>query len=259
MKRFGSNYLIYSWDQLTVNEVVFTTDSVSYRSSATVNARLPEVAAAHLNRILHPCAPIQAGQIVVADSPTSLGNILGFNLAEPDEAILVSRPIYGRFELDYGVEAGLQIFYADTSIDEAFTSDVVKKYEKALVASQNRGITIRAVLLVNPHNPVGRFVNIVNQMSQLQMLTSIQPGRCYPAETLKEIAKFCDKHNLHLISDEVYASCVFETGDPDAVPFTSILSVDLTKFIKPNLVHVLYGFSKVRHQRPWDRLFTHTV
>lgn len=81
--------------------------------------------------------------------------MLGYNLAEPDEAILVSRPVYGRFELDYGVEADLQIFYADTSIDEAFSLDVVKKYEKALAAAENRGITIRAVLLVNPHNPVG--------------------------------------------------------------------------------------------------------
>jgi aspartate/methionine/tyrosine aminotransferase len=70
-------------------------------------------------------------------------------------------------------------------------------------------------------------------------------GRCYPVETLKAIARFCQKHSLHLISDEVYASCVFETDDPDAVPFTSILSLDLVGLIDPNLVHVLYGFSKV--------------
>lgn len=73
-----------------------------------------------------------------------------------------------------------------------------------------------------------------------------QTGRCYPVETLKAIARFCHKNSLHLISDEVYASCVFDTDDPNAVPFTSILSLDLSDLIDPNLVHVLYGFSKVR-------------
>ncbi|KAJ6161036.1 Pyridoxal phosphate-dependent transferase major region subdomain 2 [Penicillium chermesinum] len=170
-----------------------------------------------------PREPIDPEHIVVADSPTSLGNILGYNLAEPGEAILVSRPIYGRFELDYGVEAGLQIFYADTSMDEAFSPDVVGKYEEALVAASSKGVTIRAVLIVNPHNPV---------------------GRCYPAGTLQAIAGFCNKHKLHLISDEVYASSVFDTGDTAVVKFTSILSLGLTEFIDPNLVHVLYGFSK---------------
>jgi hypothetical protein len=82
-------------------------------------------------------------------------------------------------------------------------------------------------------------------------LTRIETGRCYPPDTLRHIARFCDRNSLHLISDEVYASCVFDSGDPNAVPFTSILSLDLQGLIDPNLVHVLYGFSKV--SRPGDQ------
>ncbi|KAJ6017362.1 hypothetical protein N7451_000741 [Penicillium sp. IBT 35674x] len=202
-----------------INErVVFTTDSISYRSSATISARLPTVAAAHLNRVLGTHTPIDPNHIFVADCPTSLGSMLGYNLAERGEAILVNRPVYGRFELDYGVEAGVEIVYASTTIDEAFASTVVEKYEQALQEASERGVKIRAVLLVNPHNPV--------------------------AHTLKSIARFCDKYSIHLISDEVYASCVFDSGDPDAVPFTSILALDLERVIDSNLVHVLYGFSK---------------
>ncbi|KAJ6090206.1 hypothetical protein N7486_009021 [Penicillium sp. IBT 16267x] len=187
-----------------INEkVVFTTDSISYRSSATINARLPAIAAAHLNRLLGAHTRIQPDHVFVAESPTSL--------------------VYGRFELDYGVEAGVEVVYANTTIDEAFAPTVVEKYEQALQEANERGVTIRAVLLVNPNNPV---------------------GRCYPADTLKAIAYFCDKHDIHLISDEVYASCVFDSGDPDAVPFTSILALNLERIIDPNLVHVLYGFSK---------------
>ncbi|KAJ5840763.1 uncharacterized protein N7525_005951 [Penicillium rubens] len=204
-----------------INEkVVFTQDSVSYRSSAPTAARLPAAAAVHLNNILKPHAPIDPEHIFVADSPTSLGSMLGYNLAEPEDGILVSRPVYGRFELDYGVESGVRMVYADTTAEEAFSPACVENYERAL---KECGKEIRAVLLVNPHNPV---------------------GRCYPVETLKAIARFCNKHRLHLISDEVYASCVFDSGDSTAVPFTSILSLDLAELIDPNLVHVLYGFSK---------------
>ncbi|KAJ5138392.1 Pyridoxal phosphate-dependent transferase major region subdomain 2 [Penicillium bovifimosum] len=207
-----------------VNEkVTFTQDSISYRSSAPTAARLPAATAAHLNKILNPHIPIDPEQVFIADSPTSLGSMLGYNLASRGDGILVNRPVYGRFELDYGVEAGVEIVYADTNTEEAFTPASVEKYQIALDAAEERGMKIRALLLVNPHNPV---------------------GRCYPVETLRAIARFCNENRLHLISDEVYASCIFDSGNPDAVPFTSVLSLDFTGLIDPTLVHVLYGFSK---------------
>lgn len=138
-------------------QVTFTEDSISYRSSAPSAARLPAAAAVHLNDILAPHAPIDSEQIVVADSPTSLGNMLGYSLAARGDGILVNRPVYGRFELDYGVEAGVEMVYADTDTDEAFLPSSVEKYELALASAKERGMNIRAVLLVNPHNPVGEF------------------------------------------------------------------------------------------------------
>lgn len=111
-----------------------------------------------MNRILKTHAPIQPEHVFVADSPTSLGNMLGYNLAERGEAILVNRPVYGRFELDYGVEAGVEMIYADTTTEEAFTPNSVAKYEQALSAAHARGVSVRAVLLVNPNNPVGEYI-----------------------------------------------------------------------------------------------------
>jgi aspartate/methionine/tyrosine aminotransferase len=70
-------------------------------------------------------------------------------------------------------------------------------------------------------------------------------GRCYPMETLIEILKFCNEHQIHLISDEIYALCVFDSGNTDAPLFTSILSLATPELINLNLVHVLYGFAKV--------------
>ncbi|KAL4920288.1 pyridoxal phosphate-dependent transferase [Aspergillus aurantiobrunneus] len=204
------------------NKVKFDTNSVCYGSMATEHP-LPAAAAAHLNKYLKPLAPIKPEMVIKSSGCSAAGSMLAFALAEAGDGVLVSRPVYGRFELDYGVEAGVEIVYADTDPYEAFSIACVEKYEKALRDAEARGVRIRAMILVNPHNPV---------------------GRCYPIETLVEILKFCNKHKLHLISDEIYALCVFDSGNPYAPLFTSILSLATPELIDMNLVHVLYGFSK---------------
>lgn len=59
--------------------------------------------------------------------------------------------------------------------------------------------------------------------------------------------KFCQNHSLHLISDEVYALSVWKNpGFPDAPEFTSVLAINPEDIIDRNLVHVVWGMSKVR-------------
>ncbi|OJJ02574.1 hypothetical protein ASPVEDRAFT_53229 [Aspergillus versicolor CBS 583.65] len=172
------------------NKVKFTTNSVCYGSWATEHP-LPAAAAAHLNRYFNPLTPVEPEMVVKVNGCSAAGNMLAYALAEPGDGVLVSRPVYGRFELDYGVQGGVEIVYADTDPYEAFSLACIEKYEKALQDAQARGVKIRALVLVNPHNPV---------------------GRCYPTETLIEILKFCNKHQIHLISDEIYALCDFASG-----------------------------------------------
>ncbi|KAI9038160.1 1-aminocyclopropane-1-carboxylate synthase [Aspergillus affinis] len=218
------------------NKVTFTANEIGYRPRPDSPARLPQAVASHLNSLLKPKVSIDAEHVVTASGLTAIGSMLAFTLAEESDGILVARPVYGRFELDYGVEAGVQMVYADTEPEESFTPGVVVKYEAALKDAASKGIAVRAVLLVNPHNPV---------------------GRCYPKDTLIEILQFCSKNNLHVISDEVYASCVFDSGDPRAIPFTSILSIDTKGLIDPNLVHVLWGFSKLLMNMSMNRRLHH--
>jgi len=88
-----------------------------------------------------------------------------------------------------------------------------------------RGVRVRAVLLCNPQNPY---------------------GRCYTPRALEGYAKFCEAHDLHLISDEIYALSTFASADvPAPAPFASILSLDLDALgVRRERVHVLYGMSK---------------
>lgn len=57
--------------------------------------------------------------------------------------------------------------------------------------------------------------------------------------------RFCEKHKIHLISDEVYALSVFGSDDHNLAPFTSALGIEVKDLIDPTRLHVLTGMSKV--------------
>jgi aspartate/methionine/tyrosine aminotransferase len=64
-----------------------------------------------------------------------------------------------------------------------------------------------------------------------------------------EYMRFCQKHQIHLVSDEIYALTTFPTEDiRNPTPFTSLLSIPKDNLIDPTLCHVLHGMSKVHVQ-----------
>lgn len=113
-------------------------------------------------------------------------------------------------------------------------------YEKALADAQRQGIRVKAFLLCNPQNPLGKYI----PSDLLYILWST--GRCYTREVLEAYMQFYQKHNLYLITDEIYALSTWKNPDfPDAPGFTSVLSVKKDGLIDPSLVHVFWGMSKV--------------
>jgi 1-aminocyclopropane-1-carboxylate synthase len=102
---------------------------------------------------------------------------------------------------------------------DQFGTDGVSCYESAINRALESGTQVRAILLCNPHNPL---------------------GRCYSVAALTEYMKLCEKYSIHLILDEVYATSVYA----DENPFKSILAIESKKYINPNYLHLLYGFSK---------------
>ena len=112
-----------------------------------------------------------------------------------------------------------------TSFDgvDQFSPQAVPKYEEALKNAEKAGTKIRALLLCHPHNPL---------------------GKCYPQETIIGMMRLCDKYGIHLLSDEIYALSVYDVPDPAAVKFESVMSFDSEEYIKPEYLHLIYGFSK---------------
>ncbi|KAK0108047.1 hypothetical protein ONS95_002871 [Cadophora gregata] len=185
--------------------------------------RFPVTLAAHMNEYFKPHTPIEPSQILTGSALTSIHEMVGMSLADPGDGILASRPVYGRFELDFGNTAGLKIVYADNDGIDPFDPEIVEQYQKAFDRSAANGVNIKAFLIVNPHNPL---------------------GRCYPPSTLAALMKFSQQNHIHMISDEVYALTVYGTGDPDLPEFTSVLSIDAEGLINVERLHVFYGMSK---------------
>lgn len=62
--------------------------------------------------------------------------------------------------------------------------------------------------------------------------------------------RLCQKLGIHLISDEVYGLSVWDNPEnKNPTPFKSVLSFDTENLIDPQMVHVVWGMSKVSNMK----------
>lgn len=111
--------------------------------------------ASFINEHFNPFIRITESQILVGGGVTSNENMMAFSIGDPGDGILVGGPIYGRFELDFGNEARLEIVYAQMEGVDPFDINAVDQYEKAIIAAEMSGRNIKALLISNPSNPLG--------------------------------------------------------------------------------------------------------
>ena len=114
--------------------------------------------ASFLNDYFNPFHPVTGDQIITGNGLTVVESMLAFNLGDVGDGILVSSPIYGRFELDFGNEARLKIIYAEMKGVDSFDEAVIERFEQAIQDAKEKGVRIRALLISNPSNPLGRIV-----------------------------------------------------------------------------------------------------
>lgn len=76
----------------------------------------------------------------------------------------------------------------------------IQNLRESVAESRARGITVRAMVIINPGNPTGQCLSVAN---------------------IKEILKFCNQEKLVLLGDEVYQQNVYQ----DERPFISARKV----------------------------------
>jgi aspartate/methionine/tyrosine aminotransferase len=149
------------------------------------------------------------------------------NICNPAEAVLIATPYWSGLDISVSIQNEAQVIRVDVPLNRLFDTSVVDLYNHALLSSP---VPVRAILVTNPHNPL---------------------GRCFPRDVLEALIQFCVDHNLHFISDEVYATSIYHSreeweryGEGPYHPFFSVLSLVSPESLASKLVHVVYSVSK---------------
>ncbi|PYH90496.1 PLP-dependent transferase [Aspergillus ellipticus CBS 707.79] len=199
---------------------------LTYNDGGIGSERLRRAVAGFLNKHLNPIQQLTGDDVVITNGVSSAIEHVSWAFTDPGEGILLGRPYYGTFIPDMSLRPGAVVVPVEFGEYDPFSLEAVDRYEEALLSFQKKtDRKIRALMLCHPHNPL---------------------GRCYPRKTLIRLMQLCQKYQIHLISDEIYALSVWEnTVDPQPfVPFESALSINTKRIIDPSLVHVLWGMSK---------------
>ncbi|KAI0531850.1 pyridoxal phosphate-dependent transferase [Xylaria digitata] len=199
----------------------------------------------HLNTHFAPAQAIDAEEITFAAGVTNLNEACALVTCNPDagEAIMLGSRCTARSPstcvcglgkkhirsihqpLQYSDPVSVELEYVSVGDRNQFTPDCVAAFEAGYDAAIARGKNIRALIICNPHNPL---------------------GHCYPREMLIGLLQLCARKRIHLISDKVYALSTYSRNDREPEVFTSIRSINFAGVIDPKQVHVLYGMSKNR-------------
>lgn len=160
----------------------------------------------------HTDRKLNADNVILSNGCTVVLDMLATMLGDSGDVFLIPAPYYSSFEEDINDRAHIEPVpvHCGPELD-------IDTFEKAYEEQKAKGKNVRAVLLSSPNNPVG----IV-----------------YSDENLKNLIAFCMKHDLDIISDEIYAQTVFS---PDA-EWTSMLDLVPDEYL--NRVHIATSFAK---------------
>lgn len=100
---------------------------------------------------------------------------------EGDE-IIIPEPFYANYN-GFAVNAGIKVVPISSSIEDGFALPAISEFEKAITPRT------KAIMLCNPNNPTGYL---------------------YSREELEVVKNIVLKHDLFLISDEVYREFVYD-------------------------------------------------
>ncbi|KAI5808589.1 pyridoxal phosphate-dependent transferase [Peziza echinospora] len=207
-----------------MNKVKLDTKVLTYGDAAIGSTRLRTNLASFFNDYFHPFEQVKVEEIIVSTGVSSIVDQVAWATCNEGDGVLVSRPVYSGFAIDVSARSRAVLVPVSVGDIDPLSVDAIACYESQLLASAAAGTKIKALILANPHNPL---------------------GKCYSVESIKAHMRFCQKYNLHFISDEIYAMSVFDTpGSEFKESFYSALGIDINGIIDPDLVHVLYGMSK---------------
>ncbi|KAM9754984.1 1-aminocyclopropane-1-carboxylate synthase-like protein 1 isoform 1-T2 [Menidia menidia] len=208
--------------RLTKPDMLHVDPSLLQYSDWTGHTFLREEVAKFLTRYCCSPKPLEADNVVVMNGCGSLFSCIAAVICDPKDAILIPTPFYGVITEDLHLYSDVKLFHipldceADSKDSRPFQL-TVRKLEEGLQRAKQEGFNIRAVILMNPHNPLAEVYTLKEMIAYLE---------------------FAKRNELHAIVDEVYMLTVFD----ESATFQSVLSRD--SLPDPQRTHVMWGLSK---------------
>ncbi|EYC15779.1 hypothetical protein Y032_0036g3354 [Ancylostoma ceylanicum] len=161
-------------------------------------------------------AEVREEDLVILPSSTSGYDMLCHCTCEAEDIVLTSAPTYAASVRNCGSRAECRIRPVEMNMESPKLD--VEAYQKTLDDYTVKGGLVRAVLIINPHNPMGAV---------------------FPPDDVLKLCNWATRNNLMVLVDESFSSCVFM---PDS-PFKSFLSYR-NRLEKPENVIYLWSLSK---------------
>lgn len=105
------------------------------------------------------------------------------------EEMIIPEPFYANYNA-FAAASGVNVIAIPSKIDNGFALPSIEEFEKRITPRT------KAILICNPANPTGNL---------------------YTQEELEQLAKIVKKHDLFLISDEVYREFCYDGATPFSV------------------------------------------
>ncbi len=127
--------------------------------------------------------------IVTTGGSEALSFVMG-SIADAGDEVIIPEPFYANYN-GFAVAAGVKVVPIISRIEDNFALPPIEEFEKSITART------RAILICNPGNPTGYL---------------------YKKEEIEKLSTLVKKHDLFLVSDEVYREFAY-----DGLPHYSIL------------------------------------
>ena len=127
---------------------------------------------------------VTADDIIITTGGSEAVLFAFMSTLNPGDEVLITEPFYANY-LAFAISCGAVIKTISTTIDEGFCLAKVDKFEEMITDRT------RAIMICNPNNPTGYL---------------------YTRREMNQIRDLVKKHDLYLISDEVYRDFIYTSS-----------------------------------------------
>ncbi len=163
---------------------------------------------------------------------TAIVEVTAFLLANPGDVVVIPAPAYPMYTNDFGIKAGISRYDLQThdNLQEVGTRAPVTTdlLERTWATLKAEGRCFKILLISSPDNPTG----------------------CrYREDQLRELARWCLEHQVHMIVNEIYGLSLIDVSPIDR-PLSTHGQDEYVSFAKimeefsSDYLHLWYAFSK---------------